>query len=237
MKQLQLIFLIITFANTVQSQTIKDCASCLSKTIKQEQIENLSIDELRFLTNDLYARKGYKFKSGEIDNYYSNKKWYKAINDNEKIVYNTIEQQNLQFFKQRTAELKTDRDKLMNELKIFKATILANDKITLKSKYSFTTENEQYKNITEALKKINLEDVNWSKNKGLYSVTIDNGDYVMTYELKIEKNHVTVQYSSIGGSDIAESLYPSEFSDEFSFWWEFEWKNDALKFIKMNVAG
>ncbi|WP_428979529.1 YARHG domain-containing protein [Flavobacterium piscisymbiosum] len=209
----------------------------MSKTIKQEQIKNLSIDELRFLTNDLYARKGYKFKSGEIDNYYSDKKWYKPINDNEKIVYNTIEQQNLQLFKQRTAELKTDRDKLMNELKIFKATILANDKVTLKNKYSFTTENEQYKNITEALKKINLEDVNWSKNKGLYGVTIDNGDYVMTYELKIEKNHVIVQYSSRGGSDIAESLYPSEFSDEFSFWWEFEWKNDTLKFIKMNVAG
>ncbi|WP_208685722.1 YARHG domain-containing protein [Flavobacterium sp. SLB02] len=192
---------------------------------------------MRFLTNDLYARKGYKFKSGEIDSYYSDKKWYKPINENEKIVYNTIEQQNLQLFKQRTAELKTDRDKLMNELKIFKATILSNDKVTLKNKYSFTTQNKQYKNITEALTKLNLEDVNWSKNKGLYSVTIDNGDYVMAYELKIEKNHVTVQYSSRGGSDIAESLYPSEFSDEFSFWWEFEWKNDTLKFIKMNVAG
>lgn len=237
MKQLQLILLVILFANTAQSQAIKDCETCLSKTIKLEQIKNLSIDELRFLTNDLYARKGYKFKSGEIDSYYSDKKWYKPINDNEKIVYNTIEQQNLQLFKQRTAELKRDRDKLMSELKIFKATILANDKVTLKNKYSFTTENEQYKNITEALKKINLEDVNWSKNKGLYCVTIDNGDYVMAYELKIEKNHVTVQYSSRGGSDIAESLYPSEFSDEFSFWWEFEWKNDTLKFIKMNVAG
>ena len=237
MKQLQLIFLIITFANTVQSQTIKDCASCLSKTIKQEQIENLSIDELRFLTNDLYARKGYKFKSGEIDNYYSNKKWYEAINDNEKIVYNTIEQQNLQLFKQRTAELKADRDQLMNELKIFKAALIANDKIALKNKYSFTTQNEQYKNITEALTKINLDDVNWLKHAGLYTIIIDNGDYVMAYELKIEKHHITVQYSSRGGSDIGESLYPSEFSDEFSFWWEFEWKNDALKFIKMNVAG
>jgi len=237
MKQLQLILLVILFANTAQSQAIKDCETCFSKTIKQEQIKNLSIDELRFLTNDLYARKGYKFKSGEIDSYYSDKKWYKPINGNEKIVYNTIEQQNLQLFKQRTTELKTNRDKLMNELKIFKATILANDKVTLKNKYSFTTENEQYKNITEALTKLNLEDVNWSKNKGLYCVTIDNGDYVMAYELKIEKNHVTVQYSSRGGSDIAESLYPSEFSDEFSFWWEFEWKNDTLKFIKMNVAG
>ena len=41
---------------------LKDCATCATQVIDEEQISKLSIDELRFLTNDLYARKGYKFK-------------------------------------------------------------------------------------------------------------------------------------------------------------------------------
>lgn len=237
MKQLQIGLVIFLFSNIAQAQMIKDCATCLSNNIKQEQIENLSIDELRFLTNDLYARRGYKFKRGDIDNYYSDKKWYKPVGNNDKIVYTTIETQNLQLFQQRTAVLKANRDKLINDLKIFKTVVLASDKTTLKNKYSFSIQNEQNKNIAEALTKINLDDVNWSKNKGLYSVIIDNGDYVMAYELKIENRHVTVQYSSRGSSEINETLYPSEFSDEYSFWWEFEWKNDTLKFLKMNAAG
>ena len=45
---------------------LKDCATCSTQVIKEQQISKLSIDKLRFLTNDLYARKGYKFKDYEI---------------------------------------------------------------------------------------------------------------------------------------------------------------------------
>ncbi|MDA6068241.1 YARHG domain-containing protein [Flavobacterium sp. AC] len=237
MRQLQIVLAILVFSSTAQAQLIKNCATCLSKNIKPEQIENLSIDELRFLSNDLYARKGYRFKTGDIDSYYSNMNWYRSLDNNDKIVLITIEKQNIQMFQQKIAALKAERDKLINELKAFKSFVLSNDKTILKNRYSFSTQNEQYKNITEALTKINLEDMNWSKNRGLYSVTIDNGDYVMAYELKIDKNNITIQYSSRGGTEIGESIYPSEFSDEYSFWWEFEWQKDKLKFIKMNVAG
>lgn len=237
MKLLQIALTIVLFSSTVQAQSIKDCSTCLSKNIKQEQIENLSIDELRFLSNDLYARKGYKFKNGNIDSYYSDKKWYKAVDNNDKIVYNAFETQNLQLFQQKTALLKAERDKLINELKTFKSLVIANDKTNLKNKYSFSAQNEQYKNVAEALAKINLDDVNWLKNNGLYSVTIDNGDYIMEYELKIEKGKIILKYNSQGGSEIGETLYPSEFSNESTFWWEFEWKSDTLKFVKMNVAG
>lgn len=236
MKQLQILLVVFIFSSTAQSQSIKDCATCLSKNIKEEQIADLSIDELRFLSNDLYARKGYKFKSNDIDSYYSNKTWYKALDNNNKIVYSAIEKQNIEMFQQRTVVLKAERDKLISELKSFKTAILANDKTALKNKYSFSTQNHQYKNITEALTKINLDDVNWLKNKALYSVIVDNGDYVMAYELKIEKGRVIVQYASRGGSEIGDNMYPRE-SDEYSYWWEFEWKNDTLEFIKMSAAG
>ena len=56
---------------------LKDCATCSTQVIKEQQISKLSIDELRFLTNDLYARKGYKFKDYEISNYFNEKPWYK----------------------------------------------------------------------------------------------------------------------------------------------------------------
>ena len=52
---------------------LKDCATCSTQVIKEQQISKLSIDELRFLTNDLYARKGYKFKDYEISNYFNEK--------------------------------------------------------------------------------------------------------------------------------------------------------------------
>ena len=58
---------------------LKDCATCSTQVIKEQQISKLSIDELRFLTNDLYARKGYKFKDYEISNYFNEKPWYKPV--------------------------------------------------------------------------------------------------------------------------------------------------------------
>ena len=52
---------------------LKDYATCAFQVIKEQKISKLSIDELLSLTNDLYARKGYKFKGYEISNYLEEK--------------------------------------------------------------------------------------------------------------------------------------------------------------------
>lgn len=68
------------------------------------------MDEIRYLTNDLFATKGYVCKSSDVNNYYSNIKWYKPTADNKKIIYNNIEKQNIKLFQDKTSTIKNDRD-------------------------------------------------------------------------------------------------------------------------------
>lgn len=231
-----LIFYIQSFGQMLKKRSI-----CSSQIIKNEQIKNLSIDELRFLTNDLFARKGYKFKNADVDNYYSNFNWYKPVSDNEKIVYNAIEKQNIKLFQDKILDIKKEREKLITELKYFKSVLLANDKSTLSEKYNYFITDKEYKEqytyLKEAFTKINFDDINWSFNGSMYSITVDNGDSVMNYEIKINPNRFEVKYSGQGGSTISKQLYPNGYTDEFSYWWEFEWKNDKIKYLKMNMAG
>jgi hypothetical protein len=225
-------------ANT---QILKDCSSCSTQIIKTEQIKNLSIDEIRFITNDLFARKGYKFNSANVDSYYLEKIWYKPISDNKNILFNDIENQNIKLFQDKTTEIKKEQEKLMTELKNFKSKILSSNNLILESKYGYTVtdkdNNEAYKYLTETFKRINLDDINWSFDVGIYKVTIDNGDIVIGYEIRISKDGIIVKYGNQGGSEIGKQLYPNDQITEFAFWWEFEWKNNKLKFLKMNVAG
>lgn len=237
------IFILILQIFFIQSfgQTLKDCSTCSTQVIKSEQIKNLSIDEIRFMTNDLFARKGYKFKSADVDNYYSDKVWYKAVSDNSKIIFNDIEKQNIKLFQDKTTEIKKEREELITELKNFKSVLLAKDKSKLYTNYGYSTidkeYNDQYKYLMEALTKINLDDVNWSFDIGMYKVTVDNGDFVMNYEIRISPDGFSVKYGNQGGSEIAKQLYPNDQITEFSFGWEFEWRNNKIKFLKINMAG
>lgn len=234
-----LIFLILNVIK-LQAQNLEDCSSCLYNIISQEQVKNLSLDDIRFLTNDLYARKGYKFKSIDIDAYYSDKVWYKPISDNDKIVYNAVEKQNIKFFQNQTFAIRKERELLINELKNLKTTILANDLSTLSSKYSYSTtddSNEGFIYLKDAFSKIELNDIHWSFDIGLYKVTVDNGDVVIDYEIRITRDGFGIKYGNRGGSEIGKQLYPNDQITEFTFWWNFEWKNNRIRFLKMDAAG
>ena len=228
--------LFILFAFKASAQTLKDCATCATKALKAEQINSLSIDELRFLTNDLMARKGYQFKSGSINSYFSDQPWYKPKVNN-KIVYNTVEKQNIKVLQQRTNALEAQRKSLIDAVKNFKATVLANDQQALKSKYGYVAKKDQVKYLKESLKKINLDDINWFKTSGLHSVDVDNGDVVLNHEIRISQNTVSVKYGNRGGSKIGGNLYPSQYHIEFSLSWEFSWKNGKLTFVKVIDVG
>jgi hypothetical protein len=114
---------------------------------------------------------------------------------------------------------------------------LTNDKSTLSAKYSYFNYNEQCQYLKEAFGKINLDDINWSLNVGMYRITVDNGDCVMNYEIKINPNGFEIKYGNQGGSEISKQLYPNEQMNESTFWWEFEWRNDKMKYLKVNSAG
>jgi len=223
---------------TAIAQSLTDCASCATQRLKPEQIENLSIDEIRFLTNDLFARKGYKFKKGEVDSYYAEKKWYKPVKNNDEIIFNEIEKQNISLFQQHTLVLKNNREKMMAELQRLKQYVLADNAQELSRQFKYTKTNSDFQYLQKALEKISVNDINWFKHKAKYELTIDDGDFVRVYSIKIDRNKIRISFNNQGGSTLDEqtTLYPTDYNNEFAYWWDFEF-DGALKFIKFDVAG
>lgn len=220
------------------AQILKDCSSCSLQIVKKEQIKNLSIDEIRFLTNDLYARKGYRFKTATIDFYFSNKEWYKPTDNNESIQYNDIEKKNLKTFQDRTSELKADRDNLLYKLKAFKTAFVKNDNNFLKAEFGYTADDELHRLLLEVLNNINLEDLNWFKKESHYEIKVDKLAETISYKININDTKIGFTYDYDSGSEIIEdTLYPSDYNAEFTHFWEFEWTNGNLKFLRVITAG
>ncbi len=243
MKKITLVLLII-FSLNATAQTLKDCSICSTQIIKAEQIIDLSIDEIRLLTNEIFARNGYKFENGRFQNFFEEKSWYKPKNDNKSVVFNEIEKKNIKLFQDKTKELKNNQQELVNQLKTFKNLLLNNNKEELKTKFGFfyenQTEDDEPKLLKEVLNKINLEDINYYKNNGLNSTMTDNGFVKIVYEISIENMNVNLYYNYMDHSKIIEDF--DEFTDyhsenEFMYNWQFEFKNNKLKFIRLAIAG
>jgi len=61
----------------------------------------LNLKELKIMRNEIFARYNYKFKiGGEMDEYFSNKKWYHRINDRVDNWMTEIEKINIRLIKQ-----------------------------------------------------------------------------------------------------------------------------------------
>lgn len=243
MKQILYIsFLLLCFKGT--AQTLKDCSTCSTQIITAVQIKDLSIDEIRLLTNAIYARNGYQFENSRFQNYFEEKSWYKSKNNNKAVVFNEIEKQNINFLQEATKTLKAKHSELINQLKSFKEFVLTNKTNELKSKFGFFYENQtgadEPKSLKEVLNKINLDNINYYKNKGLNSVMEDNGFVKIFYELSIEGEKINIYYNYMGHSKIIEGF--NEFTDyhsenEYMYNWQFEFTNRKLKFIRLAVAG
>ena len=215
---------------------LKDCATCATQVVKEQKISKLSIDELRFLTNDLYARKGYKFKDYEISNYFNEKPWYKPVSDNSKVKLNAVEEQNVKLFQERTAILKADREKLIEALRSLKAEAQKGNISIPKDNY-----NEHF---SKTIAKIDIDDIHWIKNQGYYSVEIDDFKETNRYFIWIEGNKVTIQCDENGHSkkvseDKIKGVYDTnEFEVmESNIGWEFRWDKQKLVFVRFILAG
>lgn len=212
--------------------------------IKPEQIEALSIDEIRLLNNEIFARNGYRFENPRFQQFFAEKPWYHPVNDNKSIVYNTTEKQNIKLFQERTGQLKVRQEAVVTQLKDLK-TLVMNGKITeLKSKYNFSYEPQYSKEESELLKrvfqKVNVDDIHYYKNKGLHSVTVDNGFVKIVYEIAIENNKINLFYNYMAHSKIIANFdvftdYHSE--EEYMYNWQFEFTNNKLQFIRLAIAG
>ncbi len=238
MKYKMILLVLMSACTLTYAQKPQDCATCATRELRREELNELSIDEIRYLTNDLFARRGYVFQSAEIDAYYSNKAWYKPVNANYTIEYNAIEKQNIKLFQDITKELVAGRNQMVEALKRFKSVLDAGDKEALAKQYQYRVEttSDFIKNVTDELF---MDDIHWAKHKGLYRVTKDNGDIVKDYVLKIDGNQVVFEFALRGASEIDRegSLYPREYMSEASYAYVFEYVKDKLVFKKLVVAG
>ena len=232
-----LYFLSIALFSLNATAQLKDCATCATQVIDEEQISELSIDELRFLTNDLYARKGYKFKDYEISNYFNEKLWYKSVSDNSKVKLNIVEEQNVELFQERTVILKADREKLIEALRSLKAETLKGNSPIPKG-----NSNEYF---SKTIAKIDIDDIHWIKNQGYYSVEIDNFKGSNKYYISIDGSEVEIVWFEDGHStkvqndDKIKGVYDTEVFEvmESATYWRFKWKNQKLMFIESVIAG
>ena len=227
-----LYFLSIVLFSLNATAQLKDCTTCASQVIKEQQISKLSIDELRFLTNDLYARKGYKFKDYEISNYFNEKPWYKPMSDNSKVKLNAVEEQNVKLFQERTAILKADREKLIEALRSLKAEVQRGHSPIPKGNY-----NEHF---SKTIAKIDIDDIHWIKNQGYYSVEVDNFKKTHQYYISIEDNEILIYWIFLEYSKKAEeeklpkTFYENEIDSasplQGAYIWSFTWENSQLVF-------
>ncbi|WP_299673396.1 YARHG domain-containing protein [uncultured Tenacibaculum sp.] len=239
MKTLKKIIVFFFCSYCLYSQNIKDCSSCSLKKINSIQIDDLSIDEIQFLINDLFARKGYNFKNSNISYYFSEKNWYAPVKDNNAIKLNNFEKYNTEVFKNKIALLKKARAKIISELAQLKTNIITANKTVLleKNKFKINEKNTLYKRLKLVLKNIDINNINWFKSEGIYKTTIDNGNNIISYSIRINKNDITFKYDFDQGSEIGNSMYPSEYYMEYTDLWEFKWKNEQIVFIKTHGAG
>ncbi|WP_136666929.1 YARHG domain-containing protein [Flavobacterium sp. H122] len=244
MKTTRMVFLFLLLSLNLNAQVLKDCAVCSAQIVKPEKIKDLSIDEIRLLTNEIFARNGYQFENSRFQDYFEQKSWYKSKGNNKNVSFNEIEKQNIKAFQERIRLLKQNQEELINQLKAFKELVLSGELNGLKSKYAFMYEKQnqadEAKSLKEVLNRINLDDVNYYKNKGQNSVIADNGFVKIVYKLSIEGDQINLFYSFMNHSEIIEDLneftdYHSE--DEFMYNWQFEYKSNKLKFIRLAFAG
>ena len=229
-----LYFLSIALFSLNATAQLKDCATCATQVIKEQQISKLSIDELDFLTNDLYARKGYKFKDYEISNYFNEKPWYKPVIDNSKVKLNAVEEQNVKLFQERTAILKADREKLIEALRSLKAEVQRGHSPIPKDNY-----NEYF---SKTIAKIDIDDIHWIKNQGYYSVKVDNFKGTNQYYISIDGSEVKIGWFEDGYSEKVSEDKIKEVYDigeygvmESATYWRFKWKNQKLVFFIESV--
>lgn len=228
-----LLFMTCTLSG--HGQKLTDCSSCSKQVLKANHIKDLSIDEIRYLTNDLFARKGYAFQDADIDAYYAGKEWYKPVNANYTIEYSAIENQNIKLLQDRTKVLQGQRKLLIAELKKFKALVEAGNQQQLKTQFNYSLgQNDDF--IKNVLDELFLDDIHWFKKEGLSSVTKDNGDMVKVYALKINDDRIVFEFGLQRGSSLG-TLYPREQVTEASYLYNFSFKNQKLRFEEIIVAG
>lgn len=71
----------------------------VSEKLKAEDLNDLSKDELAYLRNEIFARRGHTFSTEKMSAYFGQKPWYRSFNQDATKTLSPIEKQNAEFIK------------------------------------------------------------------------------------------------------------------------------------------
>ena len=248
MKNTILTILYLVFYLTLNAQKLTSCADCSTKKYSKSNFTDYELFEVELLRNEIFARHNYSFTNLRLEDYFLKFNWYKPNPNNpiKKVVLNEYEKHNVAVFKAVENEIKTKQKLIISKIEKLKTEINNQNHNYLKS--IFVNENTKYdsslvKIIGEILNTINLKQIHWHKGEALYAVQIDNGFFISTTELHINKNSISItrlpmnSHSVLMSNDAFE--YPSAFFSEWEYMEgaEFTFKNGDIKLTRHLFAG
>jgi len=246
MKRNILIVLSFLISQNLFSQTISNCSTCSRDVLNESQLSEKSLEELALLRNEIMARKGYVFSTQKYAQYFENQSWYKPVQSNTEIKLSEIENKNIEIIQKLEVKEKTKRDRALNDLKELKNALNSNNETIIKKYLSkLTRETGNYdaliSELKEAFSKIDLNNIHWNKNSGLYKVTIDNGRSISRYEILFGYDTVSIKYGIYARSEIVGG-YEDGYSDympeeEYQIWYEFNMTENGIIFDYWGGAG
>ncbi|WP_177765739.1 hypothetical protein [Flavobacterium sp. I3-2] len=95
--------------------------------------------------------------------------------------------------------------------------------------------------LKTTLNYINLDGINWNKDSGLYSISLDDGFAVYKFAIRFFYDTVQIEYGMNSHSEIfgefddGYSDYQSE--DEYQSWYIFKLTTEGIVFETDRVAG
>ena len=246
MKKIIFAILIFTTIQNVFSQTISNCSTCSRVVLNENQLNRKSLEELALLRNEILARKGYVFSTEKYSRYFESQNWYKPVQSNSKIRLSEIENRNIEIIKQLETREKTKRNRAISDLKELKSALNTNNETVIGKYLSEIPREAEYYNaiiseLKEALNKIDLNNIHWNKNSGLYKVTVDNGFSISSYEILFDYETIRIMSGMNSHSEIfgdfedGYSDYMSE--DEAQIWFVFKMTENGIIFERWDSAG
>jgi len=217
--------------------------------LNENQLSGKSLEELALLRNEIFARKGYVFSTEKYSMYFENQNWYKPLPSNAGIKFSDIENKNIEIIKKLEEREKTKRDRAINGLQELRTALNSNNETIINNHLSNLSRDETYKkyynflirDLTETLNKIDLSNIHWNKNSGLYKVTIDNGFSISRYEILFDYDTVRIGYGMDSHSEIFGEFYDG-YSDympekEHQAWYIFKMTANGIIFDNLILAG
>lgn len=201
-----------------------------SERLNISKLSKICDDELKWMRNEIYARNGYKFSNKEIQAHFENYSWYEPVSDNNQVKLGKTEQDNVTILKAEEERREKRAKAIKSYFGELKKGVLANN-----SAYALL-EGSQRALLIDILNRIQIDDITFCGQKGLYQVSIDNGQSVSNYYLKVVNQDIMLGYLN----EDSPFLYENDEREigGFGYWWEFDIDdNNTITYLQQNGAG